>query len=64
MTPAEAAEAVIEALGITRIDELDVDAIAFDAGVEVVYEPLVGCEATLVGVGGRAIATVNPSRYR
>ena len=64
MTPAEAAEAIIEDLGITRIDELDVDAIAFDAGIEVVYEALTGCEATLVGVGDQAIATINPSPYR
>lgn len=64
MTPAEAAEAVIVDLGITQIGDLDVDAIAFDAGVEVVYEALTGCEATLVGVGDRAIATINPSQYR
>jgi Zn-dependent peptidase ImmA (M78 family) len=64
MTPAEAAEAIIEDLGITQITELDVEAIAFDAGVEVVYEALTGCEATLVGVGDQAIATINPSPYR
>lgn len=64
MTPAEAAEAIIEDLGITQVADLDVEAIAFDAGVEVVYEALTGCEATLVGVRDRAIATVNPSPYR
>ncbi|KQP15560.1 ImmA/IrrE family metallo-endopeptidase [Pseudorhodoferax sp. Leaf265] len=64
MTPAEAAEAIIEDLGITEVGELDVEAIAFDAGVEVVYEELSGCEATLVGVGDLAIATINPSSYR
>ena len=64
MTPAEAAEAIIEDLGITQIADLDVEAIAFDAGVEVVYESLSGCEATLVGVGDQAIATINPSEYR
>jgi len=64
MTPAVAAEAMIEDLGITQIAELDVEAIAYDAGVEVLYESLTGCEATLVGVGNHAIATINPSPYR
>lgn len=64
MTPAEAAEAIIEDLGITQVADLDVEAIAFDAGIEVVYEALTGCEATLVGVGNKAIATINPSAYR
>lgn len=64
MTPAEAAEAIIEDLGITQISDLDMEAIAFDAGVEVVYEALTGCEATLVGFGDQAIATINPSAYR
>jgi len=64
MTPREAAEAVIDDLGITQIEELDVEAIAFDAGIEVVYESMLGCEATLVGVGDQAIATINPSKYR
>ncbi|SEU21063.1 ImmA/IrrE family metallo-endopeptidase [Variovorax sp. OV084] len=64
MTPAQAAEAIIEDLGITQIAELDVEAIAYDAGVEVLYEPMTGCEATLVGMGNHAIATINPSPYR
>lgn len=64
MTPGERAEAVIESLGINSVDDLDLEAIAFDAGIEVVYEALSGCEATLVGVGDRAIATINPSGYR
>ena len=64
MTPGERAEAVIDSLGISSVDDLDVEAIAFDAGMEVVYERLSGCEATLVGVGDRAIATINPSGYR
>lgn len=64
MSPGESAEAVIENLGISRVEDLDVDAIAFDAGVEVFYESLNGCEATLVGFGDKAIATINPSPYR
>lgn len=64
MTPGERAEAVVEGLGISSPEDLDVDAIAFDAGVEIVYEQLNGCEATLAGFGDRAVATVNPSPYR
>lgn len=64
MTPGERAEALIAELGIASPGELDVDAIAFDAGVEVSYEALVGCEASLVGFKNRAIATVSPSASR
>jgi hypothetical protein len=52
------AEALIDELGISHPKEIDVDAIAYDAGVEVRYEILNGCEATLVGVRNHAIATV------
>ena len=58
------AEALIAELGISAPDELDVDAIAMATGVEVRYEPLNGCEASLVGFKGRAIATINPSGVR
>lgn len=64
MTPGERAEALVFELGISRPADLDVDAIAFDSGVEVFYEPLTGCEASLVGFNGRAIATVSPSGNR
>lgn len=58
------AEALVDELGITSPEDLEVEAIAFDSGVEVIYERLSGCEATLVGYGNRAIATVNPSAVR
>ena len=64
MTPGERAEALVAELGIMRPEDLDVDAIAFDAGVEVTYQSLAGCEASLVGFKNRAIATVNPSGSR
>jgi Zn-dependent peptidase ImmA (M78 family) len=64
MTPAQRAEARISSLGITDPCDLDVDLIAMDANMEVDYEPLKGCEATLVGVGDRAIATVRRSSVR
>lgn len=63
MSPGEAAESVIDDLGIMQIEDLDVEAIAFDAGIQVIYEVMTGCEATLVGVGDQAIATINPSKY-
>lgn len=65
MTPAgERAEALVAELGITAPEELDIEAIAFDSRVEVVYEPMIGCEASLVGYRDRAIATINPSGVR
>lgn len=64
MTPGQRAEARIAELGITNPRDLDVDLIAMDADMEVVYENLQGCEATLVGVGNRAIATVRRSPVR
>jgi len=64
MTPGQRAEARIAELGIRDPRDLDVEAIAADAGLTVRYEPLNGCEATLVGVGQRAIATIRPSSVR
>ena len=64
MSPGQLAEARIAELGITDPGDIDVEAIAFDARMIVEYEDLVGCEATLVGVGNRAIATVRPSSIR
>ena len=62
--PAQRAESLIEELGISSSHDIDVEAIAFDSGVDVLYELLDGCEATLVGVGSKAIATVTPSSSR
>ncbi|RQU74847.1 ImmA/IrrE family metallo-endopeptidase [Burkholderia cenocepacia] len=61
MSPGERAENLIEEFGITSPDELDVRAFAYDAGLEVEFDDLEGCEATLVGVGNRGIATIRPS---
>jgi len=61
MTPAIRAETRIAELGIRDPKDLDIDAIAFDSGVSVRYEPLTGCEAMLVGFGSKAIATIKPS---
>ena len=64
MTPGDRAEARISDLGISDSRDLDVEAISLDAGMQVSYQPLNGCEATLVSVGDRAIATVSPSQTR
>lgn len=64
MTPGEKAEARIAELGITDPKDLDVEAIAADAGVTVQYGNLNGCDATLVGFGRRAIATIKRSSSR
>lgn len=41
-------------------DDIDLEVIAFQGGLEVRDEPLVGCEASLVGYGHRGIITVAP----
>lgn len=64
VTAGKQAEALIAELGITAPDEIDVDAIAYDAGVEVVYDLLDGCEATLVGYKDQATATIRPNSIR
>lgn len=62
--PAQCAESLIEELGITSAQDIDIEAIAFDSGIDVHYRTLDGCEATLVGFGNKAIATVSPSSSR
>lgn len=64
MTPGQRAEALVSEFGISSPAELDVEAIAFDAGMDVRYEQLDGCEVTLVGLGNQAIATIRPSGIR
>ena len=64
LTVGERAEALIADLGISNPNELDIEAIAYDSQVEVVYEAMSGCEASLVGYRDRAIATINPSGNR
>ncbi len=49
-------------------DDIDLEVIAFDAGLEVRDRALVGCEATLIGYGDKGIVTVttgmSPERRR
>lgn len=58
------AEARINSFGISDPRHIDIEAIAYDAGVTVEYEDLSGCAATLIGYGDRAIATIKPSSVR
>lgn len=48
-------------LGISHPSEIDLEAIAWDEGVEIRYEPLNGCEARLIGVGKKGIVTIRDS---
>lgn len=63
--PLTPAERLLQELGITEPNEIDLDAIAFHAGVRVRYRPLEGCEARIIGKGDQAIITVRAgSHYR
>lgn len=48
-------------LGISHPSEIDLEAIAWDEGVEVRYEFLDGCEARLIGIANKAIVTIRNS---
>jgi Zn-dependent peptidase ImmA (M78 family) len=50
---------LLKELGITEPSELVIEAIAQHCGATVIYEPLDGCQARILGFGNRAIITVN-----
>lgn len=56
LTPADK---ILQSLGITSPEEIDLEAIAWTLGVKVKYSPLDGCEARIMGIGDAAIITVN-----
>lgn len=62
------AETLLQELGITEPEEIDLEAIAFYVGARVRYRNLCGCEAHIVGRDGRALITVkddsSPRRKR
>jgi hypothetical protein len=62
--PGELAESIIDGFAIRSPGDIDVEAIAIDAGMQVRYRALDGCAATLIGVKDRAIATISPSGNR
>ena len=53
------AERHLQDLGITEPEEIDLEAIAFDAGAQLRYRPLDGCEGRIIGRDNQAIITVN-----
>jgi|SRR5579864_5157580 len=59
---------LLEDLGINEPSHLKIEAIAFHCQAVILYKPLTGCEANIVGKGDRAIITVNsnaiPTRQR
>ncbi|WJR74930.1 ImmA/IrrE family metallo-endopeptidase [Bradyrhizobium sp. NP1] len=55
MTPAEA---LLQELGVTQPDEIDLEAIAFHVGARVRFRMLCGCEAHIIGCNGAAVITV------
>ena len=55
---------LLKELGITKPEEIDIEAIAQHCEATVTYQRLTGCEARIVGTSDRAIITVNPNRSR
>jgi IrrE N-terminal-like domain len=55
---------LLEELGITEPEDIDIEAIAFHVGALIKYAPLSGCEARVLGAGDRAIITVNEKAPR
>lgn len=56
--------ALLEELGVTEPQDIDIEAIAQYCGATIVYESLHGCEAQIVGRGNRAIITVRKESPR
>ena len=53
------AELLLQELGITEPEEIDLLAIAYHVGAAVRLRPLQGCEAHIVGCSDQAIITIN-----
>ncbi len=53
------AERLLQELGITEPEEIDIEAIAWHVGAVIKRKKLDGCEARIVGAGDKAIITVN-----
>jgi Zn-dependent peptidase ImmA (M78 family) len=56
-------EHLLQELGITDPEDIDLEAIAFYCGVTVVEDDLRGCEARLVGYGDKAFVTLKRGGY-
>lgn len=65
MTHLMPAERLLQHLGITEPQEIDLEAIAFHLGARVRYRRLEGCEARIIGCNEAAIITIaEDSSYR
>jgi len=62
--PRLSADKLVKELGICEPEDIDVEAIAQYCNATIVYEPLTGCEARIVGNADRAIITVSSSSRR
>ena len=56
-------EKLLEELGITEPEDIDLEAIAYYCGATVVEDDLRGCEARLVGHGDKAFITLKRGGY-
>lgn len=52
-------EELLQSLGITEPNEIDLEAIAWNQGAEIKYRDLEGCEARILGVGKKAIISID-----
>ncbi len=60
----KAPAAVLDELGVSAPSEIIIEGIAEYCGATIVYEPLDGCEARILGADDRAIITVNADSPR
>jgi hypothetical protein len=63
-TPYRAPTLLLRELGISEPSEINIEAVAQYCGATVVYEPLDGCSARIIGKGDRAIITVDSRSQR
>lgn len=56
------AENVLQSLGVTSPEEIDVETIAWHLGARVKYRPLKSCEARILGHGDRAVICVDSGK--
>jgi hypothetical protein len=59
MSGATAAERLLMTLGISKAEEIDLDAIAWHLGAAVKYRHMDNADATIVGSSKRAIIAIN-----
>lgn len=60
MFPIRDPEALLREFGISRPDQIDLEAIAWTQNARVQYRPLEGCEARIIGAGNRAKISLKP----